>query len=167
MASLGFVILSKASTLLVSSLHSGYAGETPDLGLPDQTMAALDVVTPLEGIVFGGDVDWSSLKVDRWKQRVSIASTGMGLGSAVQRGPGGGSMLDVDVRAQDGGVVGHHGGVDGRHDKVIAMITPEDWIAEDGGGDFEWVQWCMPRICWTGCTTCSLLGDLSRTLVVR
>ena len=39
----------------------------------------------------------------------------------------------VDGRVQDGGDVWRHGGVDGRPRKIIAFISPEDGLEEDGG----------------------------------
>ena len=41
-----------------------------------------------------------------------------------------------DGRAQGGGAVCRRGGVDGRPDKVNALIPPEDGFAKDGGGGF-------------------------------
>jgi hypothetical protein len=41
-------------------------------------------------------------------------------------------MLDMC----SGGVVSHHGGIDGKPGKVNVLIPPEDGFAEDGGGDF-------------------------------
>ena len=41
-----------------------------------------------------------------------------------------------DGLAQDGGVVWHRGDADGRPDKFIGLISPEDGIAEDGGSGF-------------------------------
>ena len=42
-----------------------------------------------------------------------------------------------DVCAQGGGAVWHRGGVDGRPDKVDALVPEdEDGLEEDGGGDF-------------------------------
>lgn len=43
-----------------------------------------------------------------------------------------------DEHAQDSGTVWCHGGVDARPRKIIALISPEDGYAEDGGGiDFS------------------------------
>jgi hypothetical protein len=41
-----------------------------------------------------------------------------------------------DERAQDGGAVRRHGGVDGRSGKVNAVIPLGDGFEEDGGSDF-------------------------------
>jgi hypothetical protein len=38
--------------------------------------------------------------------------------------------------AQGGGHVWRRGGVDNRPGKVNALFSPEDGLAEDGGGDF-------------------------------
>ena len=38
--------------------------------------------------------------------------------------------------AQVGGAVGHRGGVDGWPSLGYALISPEDGIAKDGGGDY-------------------------------
>ena len=59
--------------------------------------------------------------------------------------------------AQIGCAVWRRGDVDGRPDKVIALISPEDGYAEDGGGDSQRVQWCASSVGWTG--WCSLFAD--------
>ena len=41
-----------------------------------------------------------------------------------------------DGLAQDGGAVWHYGSADGRPDKAVALISPEDGIAEEGGSGF-------------------------------
>ena len=43
----------------------------------------------------------------------------------------------ADGFAQGGGAVWRRGYVDGRPDKVIALISPEDGYAEDGGSNFS------------------------------
>jgi hypothetical protein len=63
-------------------------------------MAMPSVVIPLEGIVFGADVDWTGLEVDRWSGVFLLVSTMMVPGGAVRRGPGGGRMMMYERRAE-------------------------------------------------------------------
>jgi hypothetical protein len=46
----------KASSMVLSSFDSGCSERKPRSGLPGRMMAAPDVVTLLEGIIFGADV---------------------------------------------------------------------------------------------------------------
>lgn len=56
-------------------------------------MAALGIVNPLEGIVFGAVVGWNGRKVDRRSGVFSTASSSVGLGSKVSRSVGDGRGL--------------------------------------------------------------------------
>jgi hypothetical protein len=50
-----------------------------------------------------------------------------------QRGLGTGRVMIYGSRGE--GAVWHHGGADGRLDKVGALIPPEGGLAEDGSGN--------------------------------
>ena len=64
----------------------------------------------------------------------SSTSSTTSLGGMARRGLGVGRV--IDARNMHGCVVCHRGGIDNMPEKVIALITPEDGLAEDDNNGF-------------------------------
>jgi hypothetical protein len=141
------VITLSGSSLLVLSLHPCCSGGNPDLDLLDWTMAAPNVVTPLEGIIFRG-VCW--LEWCRGGSVERLVFYCIDDDGSWRRGLGGRRIRMAVHRAEvpSCAVVASMA-----HDcKGYADLCPEDGLLVNNSDDlFSLCMRFLLRVCLTGC----------------